>query len=107
MTILRCSATTCIYNKEELCSKGDIMVDGSTASRAEETCCSSFRERKADSMKNSVSEGCGCEKISVDCAAHNCTYNEHCRCTAAAIDVSGDGACSPQDTRCSTFECRC
>lgn len=106
MTILRCSATTCMYNKEELCSKGEINVIGDNASIASETSCGSFRERGSSSAQNSAAEGCGCEKISIDCAARKCTYNEDCRCTAAAIDVAGDGACDCHDTRCSTFECK-
>ncbi len=106
MTILRCSATTCVYNKDELCSKGEIDVIGESAMAADETSCGSFRERSYDSTQNSFTEGCGCEKINIDCAAQKCTYNENCRCTAAAIDVAGNGACDCRDTKCSTFECR-
>ena len=31
MTILNCSATTCVYNKNQLCSRGGIEVTGSEA----------------------------------------------------------------------------
>ena len=41
---------------------------------------------------NSFTNGCGCDTIQIDCKAHNCTYNEHCKCTAASINVSGDNA---------------
>ena len=41
MPLLNCTARTCVYNKEEYCSKGDIVVDGSNAKVADETCCSS------------------------------------------------------------------
>ena len=34
MTILKCSAMTCVYNKEQLCSKGDIDVTGENATAA-------------------------------------------------------------------------
>ena len=74
MTILRCSATTCVYNKDELCSKGEIDVIGESAMAADETSCGSFRERSYDSTQNSFTEGCGCEKINIDCAAQKCTY---------------------------------
>lgn len=107
MTILRCSATTCIYNKEQLCSRGEIDVIGDNAKYADETSCGSFRERGEGAAQNSASEGCGCEKIQIDCKAQNCTYNEHCKCTAAAIDVDGPGACNCQETKCGTFECKC
>ena len=33
MPALKCSAMTCVYNKGELCSKGDIKVGGSGATR--------------------------------------------------------------------------
>ena len=39
MTILKCSAMTCVYNKEQLCSKGDIDVTGENATSANETSC--------------------------------------------------------------------
>ena len=46
MPLLSCTARTCIYNKDEYCSKGDILVDGSEAKVADETCCRSFEERE-------------------------------------------------------------
>ena len=49
----------------------------------------------------------GCETIQIDCKAHNCTYNEKCKCTAAAIDVAGSGAKVCSETKCDTFECQC
>ena len=39
MTILNCSATTCVYNENELCSRGEIEVMGADARRSDETCC--------------------------------------------------------------------
>lgn len=63
MTILKCSAMTCVYNKEQLCSKGDIDVTGENATSANETSCGSFRERTGGSMKGSYTDGCGCDKI--------------------------------------------
>ena len=83
MTILKCSAMTCVYNKEQLCSKGDIDVTGENATSANETSCGSFRERTGSSMKDSYTDDCGCDKIQIDCKAHNCTYNDNCKCTAS------------------------
>ena len=54
MTILKCSAMTCVYNKEQLCSKGDIDVTGENATSANETSCGSFRERTDSSMKDKL-----------------------------------------------------
>lgn len=104
MTILSCSATSCIYNKEELCSKGDILVDGPNAHTPNETCCASFQKRTQSSATNSCASGCGCETIQIDCKACECTYNEQHKCTASAIDISGSGASKQDDTMCSTFQ---
>ena len=106
MTILKCSATTCAYNEDMLCSRGEINVMGDSAKSSEETSCGSFREKSQGAM-NSAKNGCGCETIQIDCKAHNCTYNENCKCTAAAIDVAGSGAKVCSETKCDTFECQC
>ena len=107
MTILRCSAVKCLYNKEQLCSKGDINVKGENAKNSSETSCGSFCERTDTSMVNSYTDGCGCEKIRIDCKAHNCTYNDNCKCTASSIQVNGPDAHSSSDTMCDTFQCSC
>ena len=75
MPALSCSAMTCVYNQNELCSKGDIRVGGSGAKSSMETCCESFKERGEGTMSNST--GCGCTKIGVDCKAQNCTFNDN------------------------------
>ena len=103
MPMLRCSATTCLYNKEEYCSKGDIMISGEQAKYADETNCASFVERKDGSAVNST--GCGCERINIQCQAHDCVYNTNEKCEAAQVNIAGTGACVCQDTKCGTFEC--
>ena len=45
MTTLKCSAVTCVYNDNQLCSKGDILVAGEGARLSSETSCESFRKR--------------------------------------------------------------
>lgn len=104
MPMLKCSATTCIYNKEENCSKGDILVSGEQAHYADETNCASFVERKDSTVSNST--GCGCEKIHIQCKAHECVYNASEKCEAAQVQIAGADACVCQDTKCGTFECR-
>ena len=105
MPMLKCSATTCLYNQEEYCSKGDIVVSGEEqAHHADETNCSSFVERSESSMTNST--GCGCEKIHIQCKAHDCVYNAGEKCEAAQVNIAGAGACVCQETKCGTFECR-
>lgn len=107
MTILNCTATKCIYNENQLCSKGNIEIDGNGAHRADETSCGSFRDRTSSGMKNSEAHHCGCEKINIDCKAQECTYNDHCKCTASAIDVSGCSTDGCNETKCNTFVCQC
>ena len=46
MTLLKCSAHNCCYNKNSLCSKGSINVDGAEARYADDTACESFRDQK-------------------------------------------------------------
>jgi hypothetical protein len=106
MTILNCSATTCVYNENELCAKGEIEIGGSCAHQADETCCSSFQERTSSGMKNSYKEDCGCEKIQIKCDAKDCIYNDSYKCEAASIDIEGSGACNCQETKCGTFQCQ-
>ncbi len=106
MPELKCSAVTCVFNKQELCSRGDIQVTGGDASKADQTCCGSFQERKGDSMTASCASGCGCETIRVDCEAHKCIYNNDCKCNAAQIGISGPDARSSQQTMCGTFTCK-
>lgn len=107
MTILKCSATTCMYNENHLCSRGEIDVMGESAHQSDETSCGSFRERNENASTNTGKEHCGCETIQIDCKAQNCTYNESCKCTAAVIDVSGPHAAASQETKCATFDCKC
>ena len=107
MTSLKCSAHNCCYNKNSLCSRGSISVEGADARYADDTACESFRAQEEGSVKNAADPCCGCETVNIDCKAHNCTYNEHCKCTAASINVSGVNAHRCCDTKCDTFHCEC
>ncbi len=42
MPLLNCTVKNCFYNKDEYCATGDILVDGRTAKKSEETSCESF-----------------------------------------------------------------
>jgi hypothetical protein len=95
-----------MYNQDSLCSRGSIEVMGASASRSDETCCGSFKDRREGSATNSMTEGNGCEKIQISCKAEDCTYNSAQQCTASAIDITGNNACTCKDTNCSTF-CGC
>lgn len=101
MPLLNCTAVNCIYNKEELCSKGDILVDGESAEHSSDTCCHSFKEAADGSMSNST--GSGSASIYVDCKACECSYNKEEKCHANAIDIEGSNACECEQTQCGTF----
>ena len=107
MTILTCHATKCFYNEQNLCSKGDIEITGDQAHRADETSCSSFRDRSTAGIMNCEAPHCGCDKININCKAQECTYNDQCRCTASAIDVTGCSTDGCNETKCNTFSCKC
>lgn len=104
MPILNCSAVNCIYNKNELCSKGEISVEGQVATNPDQTSCASFQERGSASVSNTM--GSPMEKVEVDCKACECTYNNNCKCEAAQIDIAGANASHCQDTKCGTFQCK-
>lgn len=102
MPALKCTAIKCVYNKEQLCSRGDIQVRGDHAATMDETACGSFRERSGADYSNDT--GCGCSTIEVGCTACTCKYNEDKVCRAASIDINGSHACSCDETCCGTFE---
>ena len=101
MAELGCSVKNCVYNKDEYCCKGDIMVGGHKARKEDDTCCESFVDRKTDSFTNST--GKPYKHISIDCAAENCKYNHSLRCVADHVDIRGNGAKDSSGTICATF----
>ncbi len=80
------------------------MVEGQDAKDAQGTCCSSFRERKGDSVRNSMNEPR--KNIDVDCHACNCVHNEDCKCNADQIGIGGRHACECRETECTSFCCK-
>ena len=82
MTILKCSATTCAYNEDMLCSRGEINVMGDSAKSSEETSCGSFREKSQGAM-NSAKNSCGCETIQnaipLNASARACLKEAFCK----------------------------
>lgn len=103
MPALQCSAVKCMYNKDNLCSKGDIQVKGDHAATENETWCSSFVEKTG--MSNAYTCGGSCSSIQVGCAAHDCTYNRQEVCQADHVHIDGSQACICEETCCGTFRC--
>ena len=101
MPSLRCTAVKCVYNKDQLCSKGDIQVGGAHACKSVETACESFRERTGGTTN---STGIGYEKIEIGCSACTCDYNKNKVCHAGAVDIHGAEACVSKETCCGTFK---
>ncbi len=102
MAELKCKAEKCTYNKDNYCSKGDIMVGGKHAATSAETRCESFTERKGDSMTNATCHPS--RTISIDCEVARCVYNTNYKCTAEHVDINGSNADTSKETSCSTFK---
>ena len=100
---LECTVTACRHNSDNLCDLPGIKVEGPGARQSDQTCCESF-EARTGSASNAA---CGCPSMetSIDCKAHNCTYNDNCKCRAEQVSVGcccGD-VCSKSGTECCTF----
>lgn len=104
MPALRCSATRCLYNKDQLCSKDGIQVGGENAKTVNETCCTSFQERKG--AMNAMESGCGKDNVQVGCMACECTFNQNKNCQAGSVNIGGADACQCEQTCCGTFQCK-
>ena len=104
MAELKCQVENCTYNKEKLCSKGDIMVGGKHACSTEDTCCESFAQKREgrDSYTSALDHPS--KIISIDCEAVKCMYNKNYKCIAERVDISGLGACDSRETACATFK---
>ena len=102
MAELKCTVTNCGYNKDKYCCKGDITVGGRSACTTDDTCCESFREKKADSYNNAMDNPC--RTISIDCEVAKCAYNSNYKCTAEHVDISGTTADTSKETSCVTFK---
>ena len=101
MAELGCSVKNCVYNKNEYCCKGDIMVGGKHAEKETDTCCESFLEQKADRFTSALEHPS--KIISIDCEAVKCVYNSNYKCVAEHVDIRGNGANGSKDTLCATF----
>ena len=78
MAELKCRAKNCTYNKDQFCSKGDIMVGGKHAKNMDETHCDSFSKRKEGNASNSTCHPS--RTISIDCEVEKCAYNSNYKC---------------------------
>ena len=103
-TYLDCYVTSCVYNENRCCGKGDIVVNGKDAKASSETICDSFKERKGGSPKNSANSLT--KDIAIVCEAVNCRFNENRNCKAEHISIAGGNANSSKETACASFDAR-
>ncbi len=104
MAELKCGAVSCVYNRENLCSKGDIMVGGKHACNQEDTCCESFLHKSPDKDVYTSAMAHPSHVISIDCEAVKCVYNSNYKCVAEHVDIKGHNACDCKETVCATFK---
>ena len=104
MAELKCVAEKCVYNKNNLCSKGDIMVGGKHAEAIDDTCCESFMEKKGDRESYTSSTSHPRSYISIDCEATKCAYNQNFKCVAEHVNIKGCDAHKSGETACATFK---
>ena len=102
MAELKCIAEKCNYNKDCLCSKGDIMVGGTHAKTSDDTCCESFIEKRDAGYTSSTSHPSTI--ISIDCDAVKCVYNSNYKCVAKQVNINGQNANTSKLTSCGTFK---
>ncbi len=104
MTDLKCTVSSCIYNSDDLCAKGDIMVAGKHACCDQETSCDSFMRRREGMQNSTGSIHHPSRSVSIDCEAGRCSYNSNYKCTASHVDIQGANACDCKQTLCTTFK---
>lgn len=102
MAELRCKAENCVYYKDQLCCKGDIVVGGKRAMVSGETCCESFVERRGDSYTSAMDHPC--KTINIDCEACNCAHNDNYHCCAENVEIKNPNACRCTETACGSFK---
>lgn len=78
-------------------------MDGQSAKRTDETCCTSFKERGEGAGMNRAKRIS--KEIDVSCEACNCEFNESKKCNAEHIGIAGGNACDASETECASFCC--
>ncbi len=103
MTNLQCGVTNCLTNKNNLCCRNDIHVEGPSAQHSGDTCCNNFVERSASGFTNSTADSTAYAATKVACAATDCSHNNQNYCAASSISISGSGAANRSQTQCDSF----
>lgn len=110
MSEIKCSAQACGYNKNRICNKKRIKVEGLFSRSKLGTFCQSFKntmtehvtkEEIAQDMFDSIID----EPIDViiSCSANYCVHNKNAKCYATDIKVTGSNAKYRSETECDSF----
>ncbi len=100
MTKLTCQVTSCANNQNTLCSLSNIKIDGPSAVKKDQTCCSSYYA-KAQAGQNAVTKH-ATEDTEVFCKVTNCAYHVSDCCQAKAVSVE---SCCQSPNSMSQTEC--
>lgn len=115
---LHCLAHNCAYNREELCSAGQIKVKGEDTQEGGNTFCSTFNYKEEESgffsrlsdinllsgISNMFSNEDQEMNPKVACDAGKCNYNAEGFCDAEDLNISGTSSITSQQTECETFK---
>ncbi|MGL4345026.1 MAG: DUF1540 domain-containing protein [Cellulosilyticaceae bacterium] len=101
MPKLTCDVRNCSHNKDNLCCLSLIEVDGPQATNVESTCCSYFGSSEYTSSNCSHDPQ---YEVDIACKATGCLFNDHCKCNAVNVGISGASTAScSHDTQCGSF----
>ncbi len=99
MTQLDCKATECRYNKDKMCCRTGITVEGKSAQKSDETYCGNYEVGRDGCACNTSGEPDGTTKIT--CDAVNCHYNKNRNCDAGSVDIANSVGAG--QTKCASF----
>lgn len=113
MSEIKCNATACGYNKNRVCNKKMIKVEGLFSRSKLGTFCQSFKNAMLDStsmeeMASEMYDTISTEPVGVSicCSANYCVHNKNDRCQAPEIQVGGANAKYRSETECDSFKLR-
>lgn len=89
---LSCSATSCVYNGNQLCYAGNIKVDGRQAYSTGDTFCASYEDRSNSAMTNSMDDSKEVCPKDIHCEAVKCKYNDSELCKADNVHINANNA---------------
>jgi len=114
---LKCTVTSCVYNRSKHCGATDIKVEGQRiTSSSPDTYCGSYKLQGSPEatawlsgpteFKSGVTQLTNNEdmKPMVYCAVENCRYYEKGCCEAVAVEIENQQHHGNYETMCHTFQ---